>query len=79
MIHSHCYIEGAPYTKEALPCGAIEEVKEILELIKQYYQDYNKDFYLVNLKGHGSIMMASVPKKLEKIKVKGRKIPEAML
>ena len=78
MIHSHCYIEGAPYTKEALPCGAIEEVKEILELIKEYYKDYNKDFYLVNLKGHGSIMMSDEPQKLEKIKIKGRKLPEAM-
>ena len=79
MIHSHCYIEGAPYTKEALPCGAIEEVKEILELIKEYYKSYDKDFYLVNLKGHGSIMMSDEPKKLEKIKIKGRILPERII
>ena len=78
MIHSHCYIEGAPYTKEELPCGAIEEVKEILELIKEYYKSYDKDCYLVNLKGHGSIMMSRTPKQLEKVKIKGRILPEAM-
>ena len=76
MIHSHCYIEGAPYTKSALPCGAIEEVEEVLNLIKEEYKNYEKDFYLVNLKGHGSIMMSSNPKQLQKVKIKGRTLPE---
>ena len=76
MIHSHCYIEKAPYTEKIIPCGALEEVDEILKLIKEEYVDYDRDFYLVNLKGHGSIMMSNNPKQLEKIKVKARPVPE---
>lgn len=79
MIHSHCYIENAPYTKEALPCGAIEEVEEIFNLIEENYNnDYQKDFYLMNLRGHGSIMMSKNPEQLKDIKMKGRKLPERM-
>lgn len=79
MIHSHCYIKGAPYTKEALPCGAIEEVSEILNLIDDYYKgDYHKDFYVINLKGHGSIMMSKDPEQLKNIEMVGRKLPENM-
>ncbi len=79
LIHSHCYIENAPYTKEALPCGAIEEVEEIFNLIEENYNnDYQKDFYLMNLRGHGSIMMSKNPEQLKDIKMKGRKLPERM-
>ena len=77
MIHSHCYIENAPYTRVALPCGAVEEVNEIKELIKDYYDnDFNKDFYLINLLGHGSIMMSDSPDKLKDINIVGRRLPE---
>lgn len=79
MIHSHCYIKDAPYTKKALPCGAIEEIDEILDLIKENYDnDYEKDFYLINLKGHGSIMMSKEPEQLKNIKIQGRQLPENM-
>lgn len=77
MIHSHCYIVGAPYTKKTLPCGAIEEVSEILNLIKRdYNNDYYKDFYLINLTGHGSIMMSKNPEQLKNINIIKRKLPE---
>ena len=79
MIHSHCYIENAPYTKNALPCGAIEEVDEITQLLKDYYNnDFNRDFYIINLIGHGSIMMSNNPKQLKDINMIGRKLPEIM-
>ncbi len=79
MIHSHCYIEDAPFTKKALPCGAIEEVDEISELLKDYYgNDFNRDFYLINLIGHGSIMMSNNPEQLKNINMVGRKLPEDM-
>lgn len=79
MIHSHCYIEGAPFTQKALPCGALEEVEEILELLeKEYDNDFNKDFYLINLVGHGSIMMSKNPEQLIDIEMIGRKLPENM-
>ena len=79
MIHSHCYIEDVPFTEESLPCGAIEEVDEIKEFINQYYDgDYQKEFYLINLLGHGSIMMSKNPEQLKNIKMVGRKLPENM-
>lgn len=77
MIHSHCYIKDAPYTNIALPCGAIEEIDEISSLISEYYDgDYNRDFYIINLLGHGSIMMSNSPEKLRDIEIVGRNLPE---
>lgn len=79
MIHSHCYIENAPYTEMSVPCGAIEEVDEILNVIINYYDnDFNKTAYFINLKGHGSIMMSNNTQQLENIKIIGRKLPEIM-
>lgn len=77
MIHSHCYIDGAPFTQKSLPCGAVEEVGEILGLLeKEYNNDLKKDFYLINLVGHGSIMMSKTPEQLMNIDMIGRKLPE---
>ena len=79
MIHSHCYIEDSPFTEKALPCGAIEEVDEISKLLNDYYDnDFNRDFYLINLLGHGSIMMSNNPEQLKNINMVGRKLPEDM-
>lgn len=57
MLHSHCYIQNAPFTKEAIPCGAIEEFDEVMRLIQRKYQDTDRDYYIINLIGHGSIIM----------------------
>lgn len=79
MIHSHCYINDAAYTETALPCGAVEEIDEIKKVIYEYYnKDFNKEFYLINLIGHGSIMMSNNPDKLRNIDIIGRKLPEYM-
>lgn len=79
MIHSHCYIENAPYTDVALPCGALEEIDEIKKVIKKYYDnEYDKDFYVVNLLGHGSIMMSNKASQLKNIRMVGRRLPEKM-
>ena len=79
MIHSHCYIDGAPYTERAIPCGALEEVDEISELLSKYYDnDFTRDFYLMNLTGHGSIMMSQNPSQLANITMVGRELPENM-
>ena len=79
MIHSHCYIEDAPFTKRALPCGALEEIDEIKKILNDYYNnDFDRDFYLINLVGHGSIMMSSNPEQIRNINMVGRDIPEKM-
>ena len=62
-----------------MPCGAIEEIGEVVEIIHEYYgNDFNKDFYLINLIGHGSIMMSKHPNQLKNINIIGRKLPENM-
>lgn len=53
MIHAHCYFKDAPFTHNKVPCGAIEEVAEILSVV-----DKTKDFQAINLLGHGCILMA---------------------
>lgn len=79
MIHTHCYIKDAPYTETALPCGAIEEVNEVLKVIETYYEnDFDKEFYVINLRGHGSIMLGSKPSLFKNIEIVGRNLPERM-
>jgi len=55
MVHSHCYVEGAAVTARVLPCGAVEEAGEVLEAIAG---KESEEPILVNLKGHGSLVMA---------------------
>lgn len=77
MIHSHCYIEGATSTNKPIPCGAIEEVEEVLNLIdKKWGRD--QWLYYINLKGHGSLVMAKDVEMLNHIRYVGRHLPEAM-
>lgn len=69
MIHAHCYVDttGIPETvtlctTKPIPCGAIEEVAEVLTTyrIGRFYWEYNKHPRLVaiNLVGHGCILIA---------------------
>lgn len=74
MVHSHCYAEDALTTKTPVPCGAIEEVDEILNVIG----DFNKDFYVVNLIGHGCIVMSSDVEKMRKVRFTERNVPEVL-
>ena len=72
MLHSHVYVDepSSVFTSNPIPCGAIEEVKEILMCVKL---DFEKEVYYINLKGHGSLIMASSPKYFENLKYKPRK------
>ena len=54
MVHSHVYIWTAPFTKTVIPCGALEEFFEII----QEYPNRNSSNFCINLKGHGSIVLA---------------------
>lgn len=76
MIHSHCYLENAAFTKTPIPCGAIEEVEEILSLIDGVYESREKNQYRLNLIGHGSIIMGSDVVDLEDARYVARKMPE---
>lgn len=72
MIHAHVYIENAPFTNNVLPCGAFEEVEEILKIV----EDRSKNFYIINLKGHGCIVMADSVEKFSDIEFTARPLPE---
>lgn len=63
MLHSHVYINGAPFTKRVIPCGAVEEATEIKEL----FPDETKTNFAVNLRGHGSLILARDKKYLQEI------------
>lgn len=72
MLHSHVYVEGAPFTKRVIPCGAVEEVDEIIDVV----QDWRSTNFAVNLRGHGSIVFAYRPDYLKSVKYYARPIPE---
>lgn len=55
MVHGHCYVEGAPFTTNNIPCGFLEEVFEIQEVMP----DSTASNFVINLKGHGCLIMAN--------------------
>lgn len=64
MIHAHCYFKApkefhtySPFTYNPVPCGAIEEVEEIINACN-YSEEDKSPFVAINLIGHGCILMA---------------------
>lgn len=55
IVHGHVYIDSAPYTESKVPCGFIEEFDEIVDL----YEDPNIEQFVVNLKGHGCLILSN--------------------
>lgn len=53
MFHSHVYVEGAPYTKGLYPCGDLREIEAIQNMIP----DPRTKEAVVNLRGHGFLIM----------------------
>lgn len=78
MVHSHCYIDGAEFTTKSIPCGAIEEVEEVLNFIDREYKSRELTSYHINLFGHGSIIMGSTPDELKDVNYIKRPMPETM-
>ena len=54
MLHTHTYIEGAPFTDHVIPCGALNEYEEILSL----FPENTSVNFSINLRGHGSLSLA---------------------
>lgn len=54
ILHSHTYIKDAIFTKDVIPCGAIEEFDHIEYLVR----DENIENFCINLRGHGSLILA---------------------
>jgi len=76
MIHAHCYIKNAPFTEISVPCGAIEEVEEIMKVINKTDPNREKNVYYINLIGHGSIAMSNNVQGLRNILYISRDLPE---
>lgn len=73
MVHGHVYIDGAPFTRNKIPCGFIEEFDEIVEL----FPDKDQGSFAVNLLGHGCLLMADSVEDLWKMgQYKSRPFPE---
>lgn len=74
MIHAHCYINGAHFTKNPIPCGAMEEVLEIFETAVEHQQEKDK-LICINLIGHGCIAMVNTIEELYPIVYQERLLP----
>jgi len=76
ILHSHVYIDGAPFTHKLVPCGSLEEVAEVMALIGD---DRSKTNFAVNLLGHGSIIFAKDLEFLgQGVKYSARSAPELL-
>jgi hypothetical protein len=68
MLHAHCYIEllDTVRTAHPVPCGALEEVQEIINATMYNGMQDNK-LITINLAGHGSITMAASMDEINRI------------
>lgn len=79
VVHSHCYVEKAPFTKTPVPCGALDEIDEVLEVInKDFKNDFNKNYYAINLKGHGCLIFSNNIELLKQTNFITRHLPEKL-
>lgn len=72
ILHSHTYIHDAPFTKEVIPCGALEE----FDHIKEMFPNNEHKCMFINLKGHGSIALVNNSVSLLNIPYISRPAPE---
>lgn len=74
MLHSHVYMEDlAHITASNIPCGALEEVDEIMDIIKW---KPDRRFWQINLRGHGCLILGETPEQFENLKFYQRILPE---
>lgn len=78
MLHSHCYLKDAPFTTTPIPCGALEEVDEIMQVINERDPSRKNNIYKINLIGHGSIVISEEIGLLDGLEYIGRNLPEKL-
>lgn len=76
MLHSHTYIDGAPFTDSRVPCGALEEVPEVLKLLDDEINRHGEWKLYVNLTGHGCLAIGSKIEHMRNIPFIQRTFPE---
>lgn len=79
ILHGHVYATGKPMTGMAVPCGALEEIDEVMKCVEERYGT-DTDFAVVNLKGHGCLIMAGRKRidDMENVEFEVRPLPEVM-
>lgn len=79
IVHSHCYVENGYRTSIPVPCGALDEIDEVLKVIKEHYDnDYERNEYVINLNGHGCLLLANNLDLLKTKKFITRHLPEQL-
>lgn len=73
MIHGHCYVNGAPFTKNHWPCGALNEIGEITSMFGM--EECN---FAVNLANHGFLIVADNVESMRKFTFIPRAFPESI-
>ncbi len=77
IVHTHCYAKDGFFTSIPVPCGALDEIDEVLEVIKNNYNNnFLLNYYKINLKGHGCLIFGKEIKDLRKTEYITRKLPE---
>lgn len=79
IVHSHCYAKDAVWTKMPVPCGSLDEVDEIVDAMSAYGNDYNKDYYKFNLKGHGCLILGKTLDDMKQTQYIIRQLPEKFM
>ena len=75
MLHSHNYVVDAPFTTHIVPCGALEEVDDVVEV----FPNLNVNHFAVNLRGHGSVVASYNLEFLKSVNYFARPLPEIHL
>ena len=78
MVHSHCYAEDGAWTKMPVPCGAIDEITEVMYAMKDYNDDYSGTYYKFNLKVHGCLILGATLDDMKQTQYITRNLPERM-
>jgi hypothetical protein len=79
IVHTHCYAAGGYYTKNPVPCGALDEIDEVLEVIKNNYNnDYTFNYYKINLIGHGCLIFGNNIELMKQTNYVTRHLPEKL-
>ncbi len=77
MIHAHVYLDTPLWTKSNVPCGALEEFPEItLHQVAIENNLHQSGIALINLRGHGCLVLATGHKQLATLPWVGRPMPE---
>lgn len=72
MLHGHVYVQGGLMTAHKTPCGFLNEFDEIVKL----FPDPNSTNFVVNLRGHGCLIMSKNLKFFKNQTLVGRPFPE---